>query len=852
MKSVLCASVAIAALLAPVAANAATAAVTAAPAPEPATPTPDPATDSDSRSTDIVVIAQRIRGQVNVPQPPVATLSEADIEAYGASSLADLITAIAPQTGSARGRGGGFPVILVNGQRISSFREMRNYPPEAIRKIEILPEEVALRFGYGADQRVVNIILKDNFISRTLELNYGVSGRGGYSAEGLEASMLRINGPSRLNLTATANHASLLTEAERGVIQSAVGAPLVAGDPALAGYRSLIPATNNLSLNAVLTSALGKAPGAGTLTLNGTISRAATRSLAGLDAVTLTDPANLSTYRTLPGALSRSGRTATAQAGISLNKPIGAWQFSATLDATHSDAESVSDRRRDTSALVAAARAGTLVVTGPLPAQLGAGSDVATTTNNAATARATLIGRAFRLPAGDVTSTLRAGFAYTGIDSASTRSPGGDAHLRRGDISSGVNLGVPLTSRRENALAAVGDLSLNLSAGIDRLSDFGTLTDWTAGLTWSPVEKLTFGATYIVNQSAPALSDLGSPRIVTFNVPVYDFTRGQTTLATVTSGGNPGLGREEQRDIKLSATYELPFLKNSNFIAEYYRNKSTNPVIGFPLLTPAIEAAFPGQVTRDATGSIVAVDQRSVNIVSQNSSRLRFGVNLTGSLGPAPAGGGRGGFGGPGGGPGGPGGGPGGPGGGGGPQRDGGAGRGGPPGGGGMMAMMRGGGQGRWNISLYDTVRFTDRVLLAPGGRVLDLLGGDALSGGGTARHTLELDTGVFYHGFGLRASGSYTAPTHVDGSGLPGSNDLRFGGLALIDLRLFADLGQRAGLIKAVPFFKGTRLSLKVENILDQRQRVTDSAGLVPLSYQPDYLDPKGRYFEIELRKSF
>ena len=149
-------------------------------------------------------------------------------------------------------------------------------------------------------------------------------------------------------------------------------------------------------------------------------------------------------------------------------------------------------------------------------------------------------------------------------------------------------------------------------------------------------------------------------------------------------------------------------------------------------------------------------------------------------------------------------------------------------------------------------MRFTDRVLLAPGGRVLDLLGGDALSGGGTARHTLELDTGVFYHGFGLRASGSYTAPTHVDGSGLPGSNDLRFGGLALIDLRLFADLGQRAGLIKAVPFFKGTRLSLKVENILDQRQRVTDSAGLVPLSYQPDYLDPKGRYFEIELRKSF
>ncbi len=847
MKTVLLASAALVALALPATGRAA--AATPAPATGPAAVPVDPATESDARTDDIVVVAQRIRGQVNVPQAPVATLSEEDIAAYGASSLADLITAIAPQTGSARGRGGGFPVILVNGQRISSFREMRNYPPESIRKVEILPEEVALRFGYSADQRVVNIILKGNFVSRTIEAEYGAPGRGGYAKQSVEASMLRISGSSRFNLTAAADRTSLLTEAERGVIQSLAPAPMVAGDPALAGNRSLIPAASNLSLNAVLTSALSKAPGAGTITLNGTISRAQTRSLAGLDAVVLTGPANAAAYRTLPGALARRGQTATAQAGVTLNKPLGAWQFSATLDATHSESQSVSDRRRDTSALVAAACAGTLSITGPLDGPLagvtGAGSDLALTTNNAATARATLIGRAFRLPAGDVTSTLRAGFAYTGIDSSSTRSPGADAHLRRGDLSAGINLGIPLTSRRENALPALGDLSLNLSAGVDRLSDFGTLTDWSAGVTWSPVEKLSLGATYLVNQSAPALSDLGSPRIVTFNVPVYDFTRGQTTLATVTSGGNPALTREEQRDIKLSATWELPFLKNSNFIAEYYRNKSRNPVIGFPLLTPAIEAAFPGRVTRDASGAIVAVDQRSVNIVSQDSSRLRFGFNLSGSLGPAPAGGGRGGFGGPGGG--GPAGGS--------PGRGEGAGRGGPGGGGpggGMMAMMRGGGQGRWNIALYDTVRFTDRVLLAPGGRVLDLLGGDALSGGGSARHTLELDAGGFYRGFGLRASGSYTAPTRVDGSGLPGSTDLRFGGLALLDLRLFADLGQRAGLIKAVPFLKGTRLSLKVENVLDQRQRVTDSSGLVPMSYQPDYLDPKGRYFEIELRKMF
>ena len=86
-----------------------------------------------------------------------------------AASISDLLAALSPQTGSGRGRGSGRPVILLNGQRIANFREMRNIPPEAIRRLEILPEEVALRYGYPADQRVINFILKDRFAARTIE-----------------------------------------------------------------------------------------------------------------------------------------------------------------------------------------------------------------------------------------------------------------------------------------------------------------------------------------------------------------------------------------------------------------------------------------------------------------------------------------------------------------------------------------------------------------------------------------------------------------------------------------------------------------------------------------------------------
>ena len=163
-----------------------------------------------------------------MPQLPVATLDEAEIAAYGAASIADLLAALAPHTGSARGRGGGFPVVLINGQRVASFREMRNFPSEAIRKVEVLPEEVALRFGYPPNQRVVNFILKDNFASKTLEAEFRQPWAGGSSTAEFEGSMMRINGSSRLNLTATANDTTPLTEAERPIIPSV---PVAAGQP---------------------------------------------------------------------------------------------------------------------------------------------------------------------------------------------------------------------------------------------------------------------------------------------------------------------------------------------------------------------------------------------------------------------------------------------------------------------------------------------------------------------------------------------------------------------------------------------------------------------------------------------
>jgi iron complex outermembrane recepter protein len=163
-----------------------------------------------------------------------------------------------------------------------------------------------------------------------------------------------------------------------------------------------------------------------------------------------------------------------------------------------------------------------------------------------------------------------------------------------------------------------------------------------------------------------------------------------------------------------------------------------------------------------------------------------------------------------------------------------------------------GGGQGRWNVSLYHTLRFSEQVTLAPGGPLLDLLGGDALSGGGVARHSLELEGGAFRKGFGLRLNGNWSAPTRTKASGAPGNSDLRFGSVFRLDVRIFSDLGNHKRLTDLSPIFKGMRLAFQFDNILDSRQKVTDSSGATPFSYLPDFLDPRGRMVGIDLRKTF
>lgn len=1031
----------------------------------PQAPAAGDAADEAAMADDdiILVTGARLIGAVEAVQPPILELNEADIAAYGAGSIAELLTALGPQVQSGRGRGGGQPVILVNGVRIANFRELRSYPPEAIEKFEVFPEEVALQYGYSADQRVINVILKRNFASSEIEAESEQPWDGGYSAQEVEATYVMINGPSRLNANLSWSNSGVLTEAERGIIQS--DPPTFASDPDPAAFRSLVSDSSSLEGTLNWSTRIGTG---NSLSLSASYERDDSLRLQGLDSVLLVAPGGASALRTFNVAdpLTVDGRNQSYATNASINLGLGDWQLTGTADLTLGRSFSTTQRRLDTAALASAAAAGTLA----LDADLGsfvdatgdAGADEARSRTYTADTQVTARTNPLRLPAGDVALTLDAEARWNGIKSTDTRNPGVLTDLSRQRVAGGANVAIPLTSRDEEFLGAIGDLTLNLSGGVDELSDFGTLYDWTAGLTWGLTDKLTLNATYVNRDTAPTLSQLGNPELATLNVPVFDLVRNETALVTVITGGNPNLLTQNQSDWKLGLQWELPFLDNARFTFDYINNSSTNVASGFPALTPAIEAAFADRVTRDASGRLIQIDQRPVNFARQDQDRLQFGLNLSGQIGSASGqGGGRQGAGGgqaaggpaaggPAGGfvggagaapqgapaafqgnperfaqlratfcgadqealrlrlnavlraqangdappvgedgqpitippqmlqrmagddgvideaewaatrnrlcsaegaqggafqadpdrfaqiratfcgadpevvraqlnaairaaaageappvgvdgqllavppamlqrmagedgvidqaefarvrgnictadgqvPAGAGGQPNGQSGGvvaaGGPPPGapaaGGPPAGGPGGGGGFPGagfMGRGGNNndgGRWFVNLQYTYELKNEVLIAPGIPVLDLLDRD----GNQARHSANLRVGTFYKGFGIIWNGQYTGSSVLGGTGLAGSSDLLFDDYATLNFRAFADLGQQASLVEAVPFLQGTRIGFAMDNLFDSRQRVTDSAGNVPLRYQPFLIDPIGRSFEIEFRKVF
>ncbi len=790
--------------------------------PDPTDPDETKQGDQSTTADQILVTAPRLRGEIAGDIPAELVLDEAAIQSYGAANVSELLAALSPQTQTGRGRGGGQPVVLIGGRRVSGFAEIRDLPSEAIAKVEVLPEEVALRYGFSADQRVVNFILKSNFSATSLESDIGGSVPGGRTTQEYEFGFLQTTKGGRLNFNAAYEVAGNVTEAERDIERT--GAQIQE-------YRTLLPQNDRLSLNGTFNQGLAKDI-TGTINVVYTLNEDAT--LLGVPTALFPSLATLDD----PFVLRRYTQSNSISTAATLDGFLGNWSWN--LNGNWNRNTQVSRTDRD---------APILANVGTLP------PDRARFQTTQANIVGTVSGTLFAMPAGPVRVSLRGWYDDRSIDSRfTTNGVAAAANLSRQDANGFINIDIPLAKALDNVNAAIGDLSINGNLNYSDLSDFGGLLSYGYGLTWSPFEEITILPSISVAEAAPSQSQLGDPTITTPGVTVFDFVRGETRFVDIISGGNPNLRPEKRRDVKIGISWQPQKIKGFNLSANYFRNRTENTLAGFPALTAQVEAAFPGRIRRNAAGELQSIDFRAINYEASRNDQLRWGFNFFKEFGqPAQAVGGRG----PGGGGGGPG--AGGPGGG----RPPGAGSGGggrPPGaggGGGFGGFGRPGmGGGRWQLSMYHTYRITDQISIAPGVPIIDQLNGDTTGNrGGTARHSIDLEGGWFNKGLGFRLISAFQSGTSVDGESIPGggtASDLRFGSLFTLNTRTFFNFDARPDLVKKHPFLKGSRVFLRIDNIFNSRQSVRDSNGVVPIRFQPGYIDPLGRNFEISFRKTF
>jgi hypothetical protein len=943
----------------------------APPAPEgaPAGQVEPPAEDSEEPIEEVVVSGQ-LEGAVPGDIKPEVQLTPAEIGSFGASNVGELLGQLSAQLGSGSGRGGEQPVILVSGRR-ASMAEIRSLPPEAIERIDILPEEAALQFGYSATQKVINFVLRRRFMALTTELEGRAPTAGGNAGVNAEAglTMIRRNQQTRLNVEY--DQSSGILESERGVsrvgtslfdfagnvtgltggeidpalsaaaggivTEAGVPASAASGAPSLGDfvptanqpnvtditpYRTLVNPRKNLKIEGVLRRPLSsKVQATATLELEGTESH----SLQGLSGVALRLPEgnpyspfsqDVSLLRYIEGqpALVRANSSKKAEAGLTINgdgAPWGqSWRWSFQGNYALNTTQSSGDNGIDPSAMQALLDAGDPGFNPFAPIAPGVlrSRPYDDASSRSTTGRVDLLtnGPLFNLPAGDVRASLRASGQTQDLSSESFRRglvSETDIARDRGGLRGTIS--VPITSDRREVLGFLGDLSADASVEVEELSDFGQLTSTTYGFNWEPVNGIRALVSWTRDSNAPSPQQLGDPLLITPNVPVYDYVRGESTNVSVITGGNPALLADDRHVFKANLTLR-PLSETMLTVTADYTNQRYRDTFGMlPAASAEVEAAFPDRFIRDAEDRLLSIDQRWVNFERTDRSQLKWGFNLflpisspaakrmqerrtafqealaesrrTGQ--PLPPefqaqldqfrrlgqqqslfGGGQ--RQGPGQGQGqgqGHGARP--------PQGEGtsqaqgagqdrGPGRGpgvrrfGPGGGGGGRGRFGGNGV---QLAAYHTWVFKDERVIRAGLPVLDYLNGAAEGrAGGTPAHKIEFQSGIQRDGFRLRLDGSWQSGSEV-ATGTAGSvGRLTYGSLAKVNLVAQADLNQQLDLLLKHPWLRGTRVSFRVDNLFDTRQRVTDETGATPSAYAPDLMDPLGRLVRLSIRKQF
>lgn len=800
---------------------------------------------------DIVVTANR-RGEAKVPAE--SEFDENAIAAQGVDSIQELLTRLSPLIGD----GADAPVILINGRPAGFDRSILAYPAEALTRLAILKPEAAATYGASPGKRVVNLVLKPRFASLDTEAAGNWATGGGQYGGSLSVGRVAIVGDMRWNIQARiGGDTALLKNARRippaagsfdsvGYISAANGGEI---DPALsvaAGQvvtAAAIPAraisiapsiedfvataneTHPLDPNAFDTlqpsrrtigidAGVAHPFGAFSVSLNLDASSSSDHGLRGMPMASVAIPAgsawspfaeDLVLTRPFAGAHGLRNDNSAKMLGGSLTLAglVGGWQGSLSFSYRRNWTDSLLESGVDV------ARIQQLIDGGDTrfnPYGVWNKSLLLSTRNRTRgenlSARLNIQKKIVDLAAGPLAWNFIADANRVRTDSQQSDNSGAVTMLddaTRSQFNAQMSVNAPLSARREERGLNLGDLSVDLWIGGQLMTKTTPQTRLGGGLNWSPIKAMQLLGTVEFVETAPSLDQLAGPIVQSVN-RVFDYTRQEIAQPIWTTGGNPDLQRGNRQTVAFSALVR-PFGGQSLSLNLGYRQTiAKGGVAPFPELSPIVEAMFPERVTRDVSGRLVAVDARAINMTRDTDSDLTSGIAWRYS----------------------------------------GAARGGPG--------MQLGDPIQLNVSANYRLRLKSEMLIRPGLPVIDRLGG----GIGTSRHLLNLQLNAGKRGAGVNLAAIWSSPARVDQSLADPKTALRVTPPTILNLSIFVNPDQLFPRLRDSAFTKGLKISLSVQNLLNDYRRVKLSDGSIPAGFSHDEVDPLGRSMRLTVRKRF
>lgn len=626
------------------------------------------------------------------------------------------------------------PMVIVNGRQVVDARNFTSFPPDALVRVETLPPQAGALYGGDPSRRVVNIVLQAAFKSRDAQAKIARPTAGGTSSVVGDARQSQVEGSTTFNLSAQASLTTSLRADER---------PADDRIPGAGQAGALRPETRIASATVSATGAVGD----WATSFSGTARRQS-------DAFASTAAGQVRETRQIVDSL-------TAAGGVS-GRLLG-WSVRAGLDG-----------------LVAKSR------------QSGLATFASRTQLISATGSADR--PVLDLPAGPVVLTADARLAASrsetlGAPATSTQT------VQTLDLRSNVTL--PVFSSASDPTARWGDLAVTLGGRVLRQTDAGADGGLNAGVAWTPWGLLRLSAQWSQATEAPTCEQRFGPLQYGPPRPVYDFRSGQAVDITPLLGGNPDLAPQTTQTTSLSASAGPLGRWGLQGNLDLQAVRASNAIGALPTLTPAVEAAFPDRIVRDAQGRLIGIDQRPVNLARSRSETLSTGLSAN-----IPIGG---------------------------------------------DAMRR----GSMQVGLSHIWRLGDSLVIRDSLPGLDLLAGD---GGGLPRHQLTARLDGRYERWGVNAVVNWRGPARIRRDlGADGPEDIRLSSLLTANLRISTTFDASGAVQEGDRRrYDGFRLELEIENLFDARPRARLGDGRLAPGYDRNALDPLGRTLRVSVSRRF